>query len=228
MSTVVLKDAAPQQLVLKSQLPSGQQAPLKELLAILSWTSGPSKDLDLSVMFRKVGETLFPEGGVDPNSVLYYASKTALNGNARLSDDNQTGANVDVAKTLASLKIDQSVISKLSHLEVDEACWINLDAITPTHSEAYLSVLDYNNNTFGEAEEVSISFYDAKTGDQVGETWAYNDCLQGDGSGFIVAKITKNGDAWTVSSLSQPVKDEDGNGHLTFNDANVVINKKGI
>jgi len=225
--SVILKEQTTQ-LVLKSQKADGSTEKTNKLLVMLQWQSAGNKDLDLSVMFRKQGEKDLPTGNVNADATLYYGSKTALNGNARLTADNTTGADVNTQSTLTQLGVNPNVVSKLANVAMDEACFIDLNAIAPNYSEAYISVLDYNNHSFGDAEKIDIRFFNAETGEQVGDVWQYDACLQDDGNGFIVGKIVQENDEWVVKSLAHPVKDEDGNSHLTFHDANYVINRTGI
>lgn len=215
---------------------------LKKLLILLSWDiPGEDKDLDLSIMFRPKNKTALPtqSSEVDGNDVLYFGSRKALNGQAQLSADNRTGQDVDTVSTLKELGVPTTVANSLSGQTMDEAALIDLTAIEPTHTEAYISVLDYNGKSFSTAKEITVSFFNADTGEALGKRpWKFNENLQGDHSGFLVGKLTKQatiegevvdnyaGD-WFVQPLAEPVSDEDKSGRLTFIDANIVINKRG-
>ncbi len=228
MSKVILKADMPQKVVLKSELTNGSTAALEELLVVLNWESGKAKDLDIVVLFKKKGQASFLEDVYEPNSSLHYQNTVALNGKAHLSADNRDGTNRSPEAVLSQAAVTKEVIDKLKHIEVDEAFSVDLTEMEKDHTEAYISVVDYNNTSFSKAEKIDITFYNAKTGDQVGDAWTYNENLQGNASGFIIGKIVKPSDAWEVTSSSHPIVDEDSNGVLTVLDVAITINKKGI
>jgi len=231
---------------------ASKEAPLNKLLVTLNWVSEyktrtkglDSADLDLSVVFKKTGDTLqsydtMAEKGVLLDSVLCYANKQTFC--SKLSDDNLSGSDVqNKAGVLKALGV--SAVDKIKD-PFDEACLLDLSGVRTRFSDVYFSVTDYNAISFSNLKKVqhqplvSLSFYDAENGVKIGSDWTFSEQIHPDACGFIIAKLTldptinntdvSNGD-WDFQALAESIEDEDKTGTMDVRDIIETIRKTNI
>jgi len=209
----------------------------KNLLVTVDWSDkkkgGGELDLDLMAVGKRLGVGTIPAwGDTNPDDILFYKMKQSNLG--KLTADNLTGASVDGANANNALKnLGVSAYAKIK-TSFDEAMLLNIENLN-VYDEVYISITSFTNEPFslleayGTQPVVSISFYDADLGVKVGSDWSYSQQILPDGTGFVLAKLTKlprldgtdisnDADAWYVKSLASSVKEMTGDGKVSIDD----------
>jgi hypothetical protein len=224
-----------------------QESKFKNVLVTINWSDkkkdgGEPLDLDLIAVGKLRGATKLQEwSNSNPNTddVLFYAVKQSKLG--KLTDDNRSGKDLTTEQSKVSLaKLGVSASDSIQ-ASFDEALLLNIDNLD-SYEEVYLAVASYKNEPFsmleayGKTPVVSLSFYDADLGVKVGKDWDYSEQILPDGTGFVVAKLTRKpkgetpdaSDSWFVQSLATTIKDETQDGIISIDDVIEAVNKSNI